>query len=586
MRIHVQTRLMAIASWFICLGVLSGPGNALRAQTAALVRIPAIDDRQDRSPIELTSLEDATKQSPWSPDGTSPCGDPRIARLPIPVGPVAPSQVVLVEPRVAPESNPVALRPSDKPAPAQVRPQEAKVVSGIPLEADEDSRSGFKTIVREGEAPAEPGFPAFLARREPRPPGFEMPSGVEPQVRVAHGVLEPTCATPAPETPILHRGEVRAEQDIQDNRIAQPLSGQFDFEQPMEAIEVTHTDESQLPPFGRGGVSLPKGVEARAHQLLQSATSLADRGAIYAANREFLRVMRMITQSLDSQVGRQYHTRALAAGLRALEEADDFSLANGDRVEDDMHLANNVKGHRTPVLKEANFDQMTPLRAIQRYYEYARQQLTISAGNTPMGSQALYALGRGNMVLSTERASGAHGAPRSIAYFDAALAADPNNVRAGNELAVMLARRGRWQDAAHILQGSMRVSTMPVALNNLASIFERLSDPRASTIRHQASQLAARGAVRPPDASRVTWVDPATFAASHHLGAGPVELPQQAVGNVTWTAPQGHIAPQGQVPIPTRTMRATHGAPLPASPSPAARNVKSKQPGQRRGPWW
>jgi hypothetical protein len=32
---------------------------------------------------------------------------------------------------------------------------------------------------REGEAPAEPGFLAFLARREPRPPGFEMPSSDE-----------------------------------------------------------------------------------------------------------------------------------------------------------------------------------------------------------------------------------------------------------------------------------------------------------------------------------------------------------------------------------------------------------------------
>jgi hypothetical protein len=36
------------------------------------------------------------------------------------------------------------------------------------------SRSGFKTMVREGEAPAEPGFPPFLDRQEPLPPGFEM----------------------------------------------------------------------------------------------------------------------------------------------------------------------------------------------------------------------------------------------------------------------------------------------------------------------------------------------------------------------------------------------------------------------------
>ena len=40
----------------------------------------------------------------------------------------------------------------------------------------DQSRSRFKTVVREGEAPAEPGFAASLARQEPRPPGFETAS--------------------------------------------------------------------------------------------------------------------------------------------------------------------------------------------------------------------------------------------------------------------------------------------------------------------------------------------------------------------------------------------------------------------------
>jgi imidazolonepropionase-like amidohydrolase len=38
------------------------------------------------------------------------------------------------------------------------------------------TRSGFKTMDREGEAPAEPRFHAFSARREPPPPGFQIPS--------------------------------------------------------------------------------------------------------------------------------------------------------------------------------------------------------------------------------------------------------------------------------------------------------------------------------------------------------------------------------------------------------------------------
>ena len=43
--------------------------------------------------------------------------------------------------------------------------------------ASNHTRGGFKTEIREGEAPAEPEFAASSARQEPRPPGFEIASG-------------------------------------------------------------------------------------------------------------------------------------------------------------------------------------------------------------------------------------------------------------------------------------------------------------------------------------------------------------------------------------------------------------------------
>ena len=247
--------------------------------------------------------------------------------------------------------------------------------------------------------------------------------------------------------------------------------------------------------------------------MLRAATSLADRGAIYAANREFLRVMRMITQSLDSQLGRQYHTRALAAGLRALEEAEDFSLAMATASKMTCTWRATCRAIALPSSR-TDLDQMTPLRAIQRYYEYAREQLTIAAGNTRLGSQALYALGRAEMFLGKEKPIAAPGAPKSIAFFHAALSADPQNVRAGNELAVMLARRGRLQDAAHCCNRACRFADC----RRHQQPGDDLRTAGRSALDHDATagrptrrrQIGARG--RP--VARVTWVDPEAFAAA------------------------------------------------------------------------
>ena len=42
---------------------------------------------------------------------------------------------------------------------------------------DRQTRPHFKTVMREGEAPGEPGFSASSARQEPRPPRLEAASG-------------------------------------------------------------------------------------------------------------------------------------------------------------------------------------------------------------------------------------------------------------------------------------------------------------------------------------------------------------------------------------------------------------------------
>ena len=51
---------------------------------------------------------------------------------------------------------------------------------------------------------------------------------------------------------------------------------------------------------------------------------LAGRRAYFSAREEFIQALRTLSQAMDVQHGTNAHSAALAAGMRALEEAKDF----------------------------------------------------------------------------------------------------------------------------------------------------------------------------------------------------------------------------------------------------------------------
>lgn len=95
----------------------------------------------------------------------------------------------------------------------------------------------------------------------------------------------------------------------------------------------------------------------------------------------------MTAQGLDIAGGDSSHSRALAEGLRALEEAESF-LPRGTCLETDMKIDSIVQAHRTAVLKNAALDSMTPLVAFQEYCTFAQRQLIAAAGSEPAASLA------------------------------------------------------------------------------------------------------------------------------------------------------------------------------------------------------
>jgi tetratricopeptide (TPR) repeat protein len=260
-------------------------------------------------------------------------------------------------------------------------------------------------------------------------------------------------------------------------------------------------------------------IGERAGECIRRAYDLANRGALYSADSEFTKALSMIAQGLDAQQGPSdgRHAKALAAGLVALEECDDFAGASATDANVDLALV--VARHRTPVLKGVTLAELTPIMAMQRYYTFAQEQLALAAEHEPAASSALYGLGKIQTTLAANRTGQIADGPKAIALHQAALVVDGRNYLAANELGVLMARCGRYDVAEAALRHSLAVAPMPAVWNNLAALHDRLGQrDKAAEARAQAVACAKTpsAAANQPGAPQrpVVWMDTAAFAQS------------------------------------------------------------------------
>ena len=92
-------------------------------------------------------------------------------------------------------------------------------------------------------------------------------------------------------------------------------------------------------------------------------------------------------------------TESLAAGLRALEESQDF-VPRGSQLEAEMNLEVICAAHRTPLARELNLAETLPSRMMERYHRYAQIKLAVAVAGEPAGSMALYSLGKLSSLLA------------------------------------------------------------------------------------------------------------------------------------------------------------------------------------------
>jgi tetratricopeptide (TPR) repeat protein len=239
---------------------------------------------------------------------------------------------------------------------------------------------------------------------------------------------------------------------------------------------------------------------------VQRGTGLAERGALHAARTEFIQVLRRLAQAKDAAANSDDQSRALAAGLRALDEAADF-VPEGVQLEAEMNVRSIASSHRTPVLAEE--DDVTPFEAIAFYHSFAQKQLAKAAAAERAGSMSLYGLGRVHARLAEQSDDDLEQTRVATTMYAAALEACPDNHLAANELGVLVCRAGRVEEACRLFEQAINVSPSSTAYHNLAMAQRRLGKHHESAANEQESQRLASWERSRGDLSRragIRWV--------------------------------------------------------------------------------
>jgi tetratricopeptide (TPR) repeat protein len=248
---------------------------------------------------------------------------------------------------------------------------------------------------------------------------------------------------------------------------------------------------------------------SRADHRVAHGFQLAERGAIYLAKAEFTAALKLIAQAKDIEDGTRVHGRAVTSGLIALKESGDFVKQMVGI--DDIDVARIISAHRTPVLKGVDVSEMAPTVAAQYYYAFAQNELATAINSEMVGSMAMYGLGKATLVAAGANSHQMEYTGQAMAYYQAALAVEPRNVRAANELGVLFATNGQLKQARDMLTRSASIAPNVTTFQNLAVVHNRMGDPRmAEQLREQAREMKQSG--KDPATPSVQWVDPATFA--------------------------------------------------------------------------
>jgi tetratricopeptide (TPR) repeat protein len=289
---------------------------------------------------------------------------------------------------------------------------------------------------------------------------------------------------------------------------------------------------------------------------VRAGFQLGKAGAVYAARERFLRVLREVAAAKDAEEGASRHASALADGLRALEEADDF-VPRGDMLETELDAASIAQSHATALLHDLDpaLAAPSPHEAVALYSRHAAQKLAEATAGEQAGSMALHGLGKSYARLSVQGGDVTAGRKSAVA-FRAAILAHSGNYLAANELGVYLARGGRYDQAAEVLRmAAAQPGAAATVYTNLAEVEQKRGQQATALAVADAGQRVARAEQASGEVSRrmgVEWMDAPSFrqtTVADRGGDAPSQQPGYA--EATQAAPRG---PWHAPPAPAASM--------------------------------
>jgi tetratricopeptide (TPR) repeat protein len=275
------------------------------------------------------------------------------------------------------------------------------------------------------------------------------------------------------------------------------------------------------PPVQLADFILPQAVQINVEEHLEYGKSLARRGAVYGARQEFLAALRLVAQSIDNQFQTRDYSTRLYSAMTAFNEADDFYFA---QAEDNgrVDVATLISRHQSRILNADQSADMTPMAAMQSYYQFVQQQLVACGGQTVEAGEALYCLGK---LFSLKAGNDQEGGGRldnakALVFYDAAIACDPGHYRSANELGVLMAKSGRLDQAKQLFQASLKTRQLARVWSNLAQVHRQLGENQLAQLAETEYQRMLAAPPQEEDA-RITWLTPERFASDSQE---PVEL--------------------------------------------------------------
>lgn len=328
--------------------------------------------------------------------------------------------------------------------------------------------------------------------------------------------------------------------------------------QPLSDALEAMVDEESIDPLGDDLFLNTTSLEKLNQQLIpevRAGFNLGKSGAIYAAREQFIYVLRRVAVAKDAKEHSDRNMKALAQGLRALDEADDFT-PHGDSIEAELDTMAIGSSHATPVLHrpvshssvsqsgpavydEITPEMLTPHQASAEYARYAAKQLSEAMAEEEAGSMALYGLGKTFARLEAQSKDTTAGLKCNVMYRAAALA-HPENYLAANELGVRLAKAGRYESARKILQLAASQPANATVFENLAAVEFKLGNvTQAEQIQRTGHQIAMRERMQSEISRRhgVSWVSPNEFRST-----GPSQRTMGQASN------QNTVQPNSQTP--------------------------------------